>query len=51
MTIVARPDIIENIGNTPLKEVASFSSGNIKFFAKLEWYNPFGSIKDRVHIG
>lgn len=48
MTIVARPDIIENIGNTPLKELASFSSGNIKFFAKLEWYNPFGSIKDRA---
>ncbi|HZE77371.1 MAG TPA: cysteine synthase family protein [Nitrososphaeraceae archaeon] len=48
MTIVARPDIVENIGNTPLKELASFSSGNIKFFAKLEWYNPFGSIKDRA---
>jgi S-sulfo-L-cysteine synthase (O-acetyl-L-serine-dependent) len=48
MTIVARPDVVENIGNTPLKELASFSSGNIKFFAKLEWYNPFGSIKDRA---
>lgn len=48
MTIVARPDVVENIGNTPLKELESFSKGSIKFYAKLEWYNPFGSVKDRA---
>ena len=48
MTIVARPDVVEKIGYTPLKELESFSNGSIKFFAKLEWYNPFGSVKDRA---
>jgi cysteine synthase B len=40
--------ILERIGNTPLIELKSFSSGKIKIFAKLEWYNPFGSVKDRA---
>ena len=37
----------ERIGNTPLIELTSFSTKSIKFYAKLEWYNPFGSVKDR----
>jgi cysteine synthase B len=41
-------DIIENIGNTPLIELNSFSIGNVKLYAKLEWFNPFGSVKDRA---
>lgn len=40
--------ILDRIGNTPLIELKSFSSGKIKVFAKLEWYNPFGSVKDRA---
>ncbi len=40
--------ILERIGNTPLIELKSFSSDKIKIFAKLEWYNPFGSVKDRA---
>jgi cysteine synthase B len=48
MTIVTRSDIIENIGNTPLIELESFSTKQIKMYAKLEWYNPFGSVKDRA---
>src|ERR671937_80760 len=48
MTIVTRSDIIENIGNTPLVELESFSTEQIKMYAKLEWYNPFGSVKDRA---
>src|SRR5919202_3800045 len=48
MTIVTRSDIIENIGNTPLVELESFSTKQIKMYAKLEWYNPFGSVKDRA---
>ncbi|MEM4312007.1 MAG: cysteine synthase family protein [Nitrososphaerales archaeon] len=35
------------IGNTPLVELKSFSDKSIKIYAKLEWYNPFGSVKDR----
>jgi S-sulfo-L-cysteine synthase (O-acetyl-L-serine-dependent) len=48
MTTIARPDIISQIGNTPLVELDSFATGRVKFFAKLEWYNPFGSVKDRA---
>jgi len=48
MTTIARPDIIRQIGNTPLVELGSFATGRVKFFAKLEWHNPFGSVKDRA---
>lgn len=48
MTVVARPDVVERIGQTPLVELKSFSTKNVKFFAKLEWHNPFGSVKDRA---
>ncbi|MEP7132847.1 MAG: cysteine synthase family protein [Acidobacteriota bacterium] len=36
------------IGNTPLVELTRFSSGAARIFAKLEWFNPGGSVKDRV---
>lgn len=29
-------------------ELESFATRNVKFFAKLEWHNPFGSVKDRA---
>lgn len=48
MTAVARPDILERIGQTPLIELNSLSTKNVKLYAKLEWYNPFGSVKDRA---
>jgi len=48
MTTIARPDIVSQIGNTPLVELDSFSTSSVKLFAKLEWYNPFGSVKDRA---
>ena len=42
-------NIIDAIGNTPLVELASFSSNpNVKIFAKLEGNNPTGSVKDRI---
>jgi cysteine synthase B len=48
MTSIIGPDILQRIGNTPLYELSSYSNENIKFYAKLEWYNPFGSVKDRA---
>jgi len=48
MTAVASPDVVQRIGQTPLVELKSFSTKNVKFFAKLEWHNPFGSVKDRA---
>ena len=48
MTSIIGPEILQRIGNTPLYELSSYSNENIKFYAKLEWYNPFGSGKDRA---
>ena len=48
MTSIIGPEIVQRIGNTPLYELSSYSNVNIKFYAKLEWYNPFGSVKDRA---
>ena len=36
------------IGNTPLVSIKNLKNGNLKLFAKLEYFNPFGSIKDRA---
>lgn len=41
-------NLIDRIGNTPIVELKSFSTKNIKMYAKLEWFNPFGSVKDRA---
>ena len=45
-----RDDVIDRIGGTPLIELTSFSKGNVKLYAKLEWFNPFGSVKDRAAL-
>lgn len=41
--------VIEQIGNTPLLRLARVGSEypNVEFYAKAEWYNPGGSVKDR----
>ena len=43
-------NITELIGNTPLLKINSAIHGleNFEVYAKLEYYNPFGSVKDRV---
>ena len=41
--------ILDQIGSTPLVKLGKISSGHIpNFYAKLEFFNPSGSIKDRV---
>ena len=42
------PALEEAIGNTPLVELPRFSRGAARIFAKLEWFNPGGSLKDRI---
>jgi len=40
--------ILDTIGNTPLVEIKRLNPNpNVKIFAKLEYFNPGGSIKDR----
>ena len=46
-------NITDLIGNTPLLEVAKFSAKNnagAKILAKLEYFNPAGSVKDRIGL-
>ena len=43
-------NITERIGNTPLVQLKTFSTDDVKIYAKLEWYNPFGSVKDRADL-
>jgi S-sulfo-L-cysteine synthase (O-acetyl-L-serine-dependent) len=47
---ILRHDVIDRIGGTPLIELPSFSQRNVKLYAKLEWFNPFGSVKDRAAL-
>jgi cysteine synthase B len=43
------PSIVDLIGNTPLIRLQSFEEGlrNVELWAKAEWRNPGGSVKDR----
>ena len=44
-------DVTKLIGNTPLVKLKKISSGlNTKLIAKLEFYNPCGSVKDRIGL-
>lgn len=50
MTKIAK-QLVELIGNTPLMELTNYeenNSLNAKLIAKLEYFNPLGSVKDRV---
>ena len=40
--------ILKKIGNTPLLKLESLSTNQTQFYGKLEFYNPFGSVKDRA---
>ncbi len=43
------PDVLGTIGNTPMVELKRMSpKEGVRLFAKLEFYNPTGSIKDRI---
>ena len=44
----AATSLTDAIGNTPLVELSRFSAGAARIFAKLEWFNPGGSVKDRI---
>src|SRR5262249_28198964 len=39
-----------SIGSTPLVELPRFCTGAARIFAKREWFNPGGSVKDRIGL-
>lgn len=41
-------NILELIGNTPLVKINNLNSGSSSIFAKVEYFNPTGSSKDRA---
>ncbi len=50
MTKIAKK-LTDLIGNTPLLEISNFTSGrkiDARILAKLEYFNPGGSVKDRI---
>lgn len=40
--------LVDAVGNTPLVELSRLFPGPARVYAKLEYYNPTGSIKDRI---
>ncbi len=42
--------ILETIGNTPLVRINKINAGKANIFAKVEYFNPAGSVKDRVAL-
>ena len=43
-------DVTELIGNTPLVRIRKLSHGGAEILAKLEFYNPAHSVKDRIGL-
>ena len=42
-------NLLELIGNTPLVKINNFNiPNNVEIIAKLEYFNPLGSVKDRI---
>jgi len=44
-------ELADAIGRTPLVELSTFARGAARILAKLEWFNPGGSVKDRIARG
>jgi cysteine synthase B len=40
--------LVEAVGNTPLVRLRSLEPAGVEIHAKLEWFNPGGSVKDRA---
>lgn len=44
-------NIVETIGNTPVVRLNKLGPSNVNIFCKLEYFNPLGSVKDRLALG
>jgi len=44
-------NVFELIGNTPMVRINNMNPNpNVEIYAKLEWFNPMGSVKDRIAL-
>ena len=44
------PSILSTIGKTPIVRLARLAPRNVEVYAKLEAFNPMGSVKDRIAL-
>ncbi len=52
MTLGIAESVIDLVGNTPLLHLSRFAPPPLAdVYAKLEWFNPGGSVKDRAALG
>jgi cysteine synthase len=45
------PSLLHTIGNTPIVRIRNLSHTGVELYAKLEAFNPGGSVKDRLALG
>jgi cysteine synthase len=43
--------ILGTVGNTPVVRINKLAPGHVNLFAKIEAFNPLGSVKDRLALG
>jgi cysteine synthase A len=43
--------ILETIGNTPVVNINNIGPAGVNIYAKVESFNPMGSVKDRLALG
>ena len=43
--------ILETIGNTPIVRLSALEPAGVELYAKIEAFNPLGSVKDRLALG
>ncbi len=46
-----RNSILDTIGRTPVVRINKLAPAGIDLYAKLEAFNPLGSVKDRLALG
>jgi cysteine synthase A len=44
-------NILETVGNTPVVRINRLAPAGVNLFAKIEAFNPLGSVKDRLALG
>src|ERR1700677_125406 len=44
-------DILETIGHTPVVKINRLAPAHVNLYAKIEAFNPLGSVKDRLALG
>ena len=44
-------NILETVGNTPVVKINKLAPPGVNLYAKIEAFNPLGSVKDRLALG